>query len=278
MRQNRSSTYLLILTLASLLIPRCELRAQKAARAVHWPEGKRVAVSLSFDDARASQMDVGLPLFDKYGVKVTFYVNPRSLDKRLDTWKDAAAKGYEIGNHSTSHPCSGNFSWSSEHALENYTLAMMENEMDSANTDTERILHVKPTTFAYPCGEKFVGRGLNTKSYVPLVAKRFRAGRGFRDEAANSPMFCDMAQIFGVDSDGMSFEEMKKAVLAAGKDGAWLVLAGHEIGTPGNQTTEAAVLEQFLKYAKDPANGIWLDTVDNISKFILAQRDFVKGP
>jgi peptidoglycan/xylan/chitin deacetylase (PgdA/CDA1 family) len=272
MRNNKFPTYLLILTLASLLVPRCQLRAQKAERAIHWPEGKRVAVSLSFDDARPSQMDVGLPLFDKYGVKVTFYVNPRSLDKRLDAWKDAAAKGYEIGNHSTSHPCSGNFSWSREHALENYTLTLMENEMDSANTDTERLLHVKPTTFAYPCGEKFVGRGPDTKSYVPLVAKRFRAGRGFRDEAANSPMFCDMAQIFGVDSDGMSFDEIKKAVLAAEKDGAWLVLAGHEIGARGNQTTEAAVIEQFLKYAKDPANGIWLDTVDNISKFILAQR------
>jgi len=66
---------------------------------------------------------------------------------------------------------------------------------------------------------------------------------------------------------------MKKAVVAAEKDSAWLVLAGHEIGKQGNQTTEAAVLEQFLKYAKDPANGIWLDTVDNIAKFIQAQRN-----
>jgi hypothetical protein len=81
-----------------------------------------------------------------------------------------------------------------------------------------------------------------------------------------------MAQILGVDSDGMTFEEMKKAIVAAEKDGAWLVLAGHEIGKPGNQTTDAAVLEQFLKYAKDRANGIWLDTVDNIAKFILEQR------
>jgi peptidoglycan/xylan/chitin deacetylase (PgdA/CDA1 family) len=37
-----------------------------------WPNGKRVAVSLSFDDTRASQMDAGLPLFDRYHAKVTF--------------------------------------------------------------------------------------------------------------------------------------------------------------------------------------------------------------
>jgi len=249
-----------------------ELAAQDAASTFHWPAGKRVAVSLSFDDARASQVDVGVPLFDAHGVKVTFYVNPRSLEKRLDGWKKAAGKGYEIGNHSNSHPCTGNFTWSRDHALENYTLAMMEQEMDGANADTERLLGVKPTTFAYPCGEKFIGRGTATVSYVPLVAKRFLAGRGFRDEAANDPLFCDFAQLLGVDSDGMTFEEMKQGVLTAAKTGGWLVLAGHEIGKAGNQTTEAAVLEQFLKYAKDPANGIWLDTVDTIGRYIQAQR------
>jgi len=70
----------------------------------------------------------------------------------------------------------------------------------------------------------------------------------------------------------MSFEEMKQAVLNAAKTGGWLVLAGHEIGKAGNQTTEAAVLEQFLKYAKDPANGLWLDTVDTIGRYIQTQR------
>ena len=248
------------------------LTAQSASPSFHWPAGKRVAVSLSFDDARASQVDVGLPLFDVQGVKVTFYVNPRSLGKRLDGWKKAAAKGHEIGNHSSSHPCTGNFTWSREHALENYTLAMMEQEMDGANAETERMLGVKPTTFAYPCGEKFIGRGSATTSYVPLVAKRFRAGRGFRDEAANDPVFCDFAQVLGVDSDGMSLEEMKKAVVAAAKTGGWLVLAGHEIGKAGNQTTETAVLEPFLEYAKEPANGIWLDTVDTIARYIQTQR------
>jgi hypothetical protein len=65
---------------------------------------------------------------------------------------------------------------------------------------------------------------------------------------------------------------MKKAVLTAAKTGGWLVLAGHEIGKAGNQTTEAAVLDPFLKYANDPANGIWLDTVDTIARYIQTQR------
>jgi peptidoglycan/xylan/chitin deacetylase (PgdA/CDA1 family) len=258
--------------LAWLLVPACELAAQDSRPRFAWPGGKRVAVSLSFDDARASQVDTGVPLFEKYGAKVTFYVNPPNLEKRLAGWKNAAAKGYEIGNHSVSHPCTGNFGWSRKNAVENYTVGMMGEEMDGANADIERLLGVKATTFAYPCGEKFIGRGAQTVSYVPLVAKRFRAGRGFRDEAANDPIFCDLAQVLGVDSDGMSFEEMRKAVGTAAQDGGWLVFAGHEIGSAGYQTTEAAALEQFLKYAKDPAAGIWLDRVEAIARYIQANR------
>ncbi|MCU1274750.1 MAG: hypothetical protein JWO48_2181, partial [Bryobacterales bacterium] len=65
MTQNKFPKRLLMLTFVSILAPRCELSAQNAGHAFHWPESKRVAVSLSFDDARASQVDVGVPLFDK---------------------------------------------------------------------------------------------------------------------------------------------------------------------------------------------------------------------
>jgi peptidoglycan-N-acetylglucosamine deacetylase len=258
--------FLFALSCASLLA------AQSQSKSFRWPEGKKVAVSLSFDDARSSQVDVGVPLFDLHGAKVTFYVNPKNLEPRLEGWKKAAGKGYEIGNHSRSHPCTGNFPWSRDNALENYTAAMIETEMDGANADIERLLGVKPTSFAYPCGEKFIGRGTSTVSYVPMAARRFRTARGFRDEAANAPAFCDLAQLLGVESDGMSFAEVKESVDAAAAHGGWLVFAGHEIGSGGKQTTRTDTLEEFLKYAKDPANGIWLDTVDNIAKYVESHR------
>jgi peptidoglycan/xylan/chitin deacetylase (PgdA/CDA1 family) len=44
-----------------------------------WPDGKRAAVSLSFDDGRLSQIDTGLALLKKLGLKVTFFVNPGSV-------------------------------------------------------------------------------------------------------------------------------------------------------------------------------------------------------
>jgi hypothetical protein len=272
MNQARFLQCVFMLAGVALLTPYSGLLAQNPQAAFHWPDGKRVAVSLSFDDARLSQMDVGLPLFDRYGAKVTFFVNPPNMQKRLEAWKTAVAHGHEIGNHTTSHPCSGNFVWSRDNALENYTPAMIEQQMDGANASILRLVGVKAVTFAYPCGQKFIGRGVAAQSYVPLVARRFLVGRGFRDEAANDPLFCDLSQVFGVESDGMSFDQMKAAVAAAAHEGHWLVFAGHEIGTRGNQTTLVSSLEPFLKYAQDPANGVWLDTVEKVATYIRAQR------
>ena len=48
-------------------------RPGQTSAAFRWPTG-RAAVSLSFDDARTSQVDEGLALLKKMGVKVTFFV------------------------------------------------------------------------------------------------------------------------------------------------------------------------------------------------------------
>ena len=253
-----------------LLISLFGLQAQSGFA---WPKGKRVAVSLSFDDARSSQVDVGVPLLDKHGAKATFYVNARNLGRRVDAWKKAAVSGHEIGDHTNSHPCTLNLPFSAKNALEDYTLARMQKELDFGTSEIQRILDVKPVTFAYPCGQKFVGRGADVQSYVPLIAKRFLAGRGWRDEGWNDPARCDLAQLMGFESDGLSFEQMKAEVEQAAAAGGWLVFAGHDIGNPGRaQTTLASSLDEFLRYTADPASGIWLDTVAAIGKYVVAHR------
>ena len=62
-----------------------------------WPEGARAAVSLTFDDARPSQVDVGLPIFDRHAVKVTLFLVPSTAEQRRAGWKKAAVAGHEIG-------------------------------------------------------------------------------------------------------------------------------------------------------------------------------------
>jgi peptidoglycan/xylan/chitin deacetylase (PgdA/CDA1 family) len=239
----------------------------------HWPNGKKAAVSLSFDDARLSQIDTGLALLKKEGVKVTFFVKPSGVEKRLAGWKQAVADGHEIGNHSLTHPCTGNYKFSRNNALENYNLAMMAQQLNGANEWIYKQLGVKPRTFAYPCGQKFVGRGVDVKSYVPLVADRFLAGRGYLDESVNDPLICDLAQAMGTGFDDMDFSRMKKIVDQAAQEGRWVIFVGHEIGKRGYQTTDTKAIEDLCEYLKNPANEIWLGTVKEIATYIQRQRD-----
>lgn len=234
---------------------------QAQQRSTIWPDGARMALSLSFDDGRASQVSEGLPLFARHGAKVTLYVVPSAVEQRLDGWRQAVAAGHEIGNHSLTHSCSGNFPFARAKALEDHSVARMRDELRDANARISTLLGVTPRSFAYPCGQTFVGRGRETMSYVPVVAELFQSGRGWLDESANDPAFVDLAQIFGVEMDGKDFTELRPLLDDARARGAWLVLAGHEIGAGGRQTTRIATLDALLAYANDPANGIWLATV-----------------
>jgi hypothetical protein len=238
-----------------------------------WPDGKRAAISLTFDDARRSQPDVGFTILGKYNVKATFYVLERPVRDRLEQWKQAVRYGHEIGCHSCTHPCSFNFKGDSNKALENWTLDMIAADIDRANGEIEELLGIKPVTFAYPCSQKFVGRGKNTKSYVPVVAEKFLAGRGGLDEFTNAPEGCDLAQLMGTELDGLSPEEAIAIIEEVAKRSRWVIFYGHEIAPVANrQTTTVETLEAVCEYANDPENGIWIDTVEEIGTYILAQR------
>jgi len=237
-----------------------------------WPEGKKMALSLTFDDARLSQIDKGIPILDKYGVKASFYVSPDLMEQRIDGWKKAVATGHDIGNHSVVHPCSGNFPWARTRAIKDYTLESMYAELDSANHLIKNLLGVTPSSYAYPCGQTFIGKARQTKSIVPLISSMFESGRTWMNEAPNDPVYCDMAQLTGIEMDGKNFDLIKKLIDDAKKTGSWLILAGHEMDSEGNQTTLLNTIEAVCNYATDPANEIWIDHVHNIAKYVREKR------
>src|SRR5438067_10080081 len=135
---------IIIVTILSSLA----VKAQQDSSVFHWPQGKQAAISLTFDDARESQVLVGTQLLNQYGIKATFFVVPSSVEKQLDGWKKAVASGHEIGNHTLTHPCTGNFDFSRKNALEDHTLNDMQNELTECNKRIKELLNVKPEVFA----------------------------------------------------------------------------------------------------------------------------------
>ena len=266
----RRVTAVLLLASFALLALDASSGAQPAS--IAWPNHARMALSLSFDDGRESQVRNGLPVFARHQVKVTLFVVPSAIEHHLDGWKRAVAAGHEIGNHSLAHSCSGNFPFSRQKALEDHSMTRMREELVEANRRIATLLGVTPRSFAYPCGQTFVGRGRDTRSYVPIVAELFLAGRGWLAETANDPAFVDLAQTLGVEMDGKDFAGIRPMLDEARARGAWLVLAGHDIGVDGRQTTRVAMLDELLAYVSDRANGIWLATVAEAADTILRQR------
>lgn len=245
-----------------------------------WPEGKKMALSFTFDDAYYSQIDSGVPLFDKYGIKATFYVSVWRLAQRQEAWGKAISQGHEIGNHTYNHPCSGNYDFITGNALEDYSIPMMKFELYAANEYIKEMLGVYPVSFAYPCGETFTGKGINTQSYVPFISVMFESGRLYEGGMAN-PVICDMAQLPAEKLDGRSFNEIIELIETAKSKGSWLILVGHEIGEGENETSSLSTIEAICNYSIDPSSGIWVDNIHNIASYVREKRrdkPFVQMP
>jgi hypothetical protein len=148
----------------------------------------------------------------------------------------------------------------------------MRKELISANKGIKELLGIEAKVFAYPCGQTFIGRAQSTKSYVPVVSELFLTGRGWLDEGPNDPTFCDFAQLTGMEMDGKDFNQILTLINNAKKKGSWLVLAGHEIGETGGQTTSITMLRKLIEYSKDPTNGIWIAPVGTIANYIQEQK------
>ena len=230
------------------------------------PRGARVALSLTFDDARDSQLDVAVPMLDAHGIRATFFVLPRPVSRRQSDWETVLKKGHEIGNHTVTHPCSGNFGFSRTNALEDYSLERMEAEIDEASADIERLLGVRSESFAYPCGQSFVGRGQGRTSYVPVVSRRFLAARGYGSETSNAPDRCDFAHLDAFAVDGLAPEEVVGLVDHAGATGGWVIMAGHDVGECGEQTVLVHALQALCHRVAQP--DVWVAPVAEVARHL----------
>jgi peptidoglycan-N-acetylglucosamine deacetylase len=156
--------------------------------------------------------------------------------------------------------------------LESYDLERMRAEIVEANEKIEELLGVRPVSFAYPCGQTYVGRGSNTQSYVPLVAELFQTGRRWLDETSNAPDHFDTAQVMAMRMDGEDFSAVRRMIERAKRNEDWLVLAGHNVGDSSPWGTDLDMLKELLTYAQNPDNGVWLAPVAQVASFIEKEK------
>jgi peptidoglycan/xylan/chitin deacetylase (PgdA/CDA1 family) len=153
-----------------------------------WPGDRSAAISLTFDDAMQTHLDIAGPVLKKHGLHGTFFATtgPSSTwRKRPDDWKRLAAEGNEIASHSVHHPCM--LKVINPHS-QDYTPEMMLKEIRESSEDIIARLGIRRgLTFAYPCGDMTFGGeadlARNQAHYMDYVARYYFAARGYNSWA-----------------------------------------------------------------------------------------------
>lgn len=224
----------------------------------HWPDAKKCAVCLTYDDALPSHLQFALPQLNRLGLKGTFYITGSSatLDARLDDWRKAAAEGHELGNHTILHPCNGqskNRDWvTPEQDLDHYTMTRFLSEVNVMNTLLKAIDGKQQRTFAYTCGDRLIEDNDVAGLLPPLV-------RGARttDMACLGPDAIDVFQLPAFSCDNKTADEMIAWIEKARETGSLVVLLFHGVG--GDYlTTDAAEHEKLLEYLARHTDDIWV--------------------
>ena len=230
-------------------------------------------VVLTFDDGNISDLTTTAPILNGHGFGATFYITSGWVGKpgRLN-WeqvKELHDQGFDIGNHSASHP---NMLHISEDEIREQIISFDEVCAEHGIP--------KATSFAYPGGhhDRRMVKALATEGY--LTARRAvspeyplydRGGPGpLYNPSEDDPFLIPGAYVRGnLSSSDQEFEE----VLSGVRDGSICVLIYH--GVPDVHSHCSTSVELFTKdmqYLKD--NGFKVISVRDLSKYI----DLTKRP
>ena len=240
-----------------------------------WSGDIEGAVSLTFDDGLTTQLNNAIPILDDHDLRGTFYVNPgRASDweEKIPRWQEACRHGHEIGNHTTRHPCSCNFSFDAEYCLEKLSLDDIAVTIDAAEEALDELFPEQKgnRSFCYPCYQSYVGAGVDRQSYVPLVAQRFKVARG-GGERANNPQLIDLSYTWSWAVEGNTGPEMIAYIEQAIVLGHWAIICMHGVGGQ-HLAIETSPFQEMVEYLTRNRKRIWTDTAINIANYIIKYR------
>ena len=222
---------------------------------------KSAALSFTFDDGIRSQLDVAVPLINELGFKSTFFIptawaeDPQTvIPVNLWTatwadWKQVAAAGHEIENHTITHP-----------VLTSITdEAQLLYEINGPREIIKQQTGRTPLAIAFPgYFENQHIRDLAFQNHIAVKGKNECTPYGRDDNNLDTSFTVDVA-------NGL-------VASAIGNHG-WLVPGIHgfivgELAPP----MDPNVFRQHLYYVKSRENELWIDTYAHVSAYI-QERD-----
>jgi len=212
-----------------------------------YPDNKKAALSITFDDGCPSVFDKIIPMMDSYDLKGTFYIIAGHVQLRNEwlKWKKVLASGHDIGNHSLTH----------EHYLgSTKDQKVLRAEIDSSFFLIRDNLGKAPFSFGHP----FHSAGPLADNIVfehHFTSKISPAG------------FSKLVSLYDL---SMCQAEIKVAL----KKGDWIVTTAHGVDDQFcYNTLTSDFFTKFLTYVKTHADSIHVDTFENLSKYKIELTD-----
>lgn len=238
-----------------------------------WPQGRKAAVSLAYDDALPSHLDTAIPALDRHGLKGSFYLqlSRDTVWTRIEDWRAAARNGHELGNHSLFHQCSGRGpgrEWvAAAQDLDATTVAQMAAQVEFADALLAQIDGARPRSFTVPCGDRQAVDG----DYVAAIAARFIGIKVPGDAVVADMAALDPAGVPVLAPEGLSGAQLIAMVEEAGRKGTMVNLTFHGIGGDYLHTSSEAH-DELLAWLDAHRDEYWVATFAEIMQWVRERR------
>jgi len=195
-------------------------------------------ISINFDDGYTSAYEIGLPLVEAAGYKVTEFIITGKLG--MPTYVTSAqvldeeSRGHEIQAHTRTHP-----------HLSTLTDAQQQDEIEGSKDDLTMLLRHAPTLFAYPYGD------FNSTTLTLVQQDGFAAARSINNDSVQQNT--TTANRFQLFSQGLSntttLADVQSWIDMAATNKTWLILVFHRIDEGNNSISVThELLQQTLQY------------------------------
>jgi len=213
-------------------------------------DGKRAAISLTFDDGLAEHYTIVAPELEKRGMRGTFGVcgsNINADDEHIVksdrmTWaqlRDMTQRGHEISNHGWAHRNHGRT-----------PIDEVRQDIERNDSAIEHNVGIRPMTFFYPNNTK-------TKEGV-VVAERGRIGTRLFQRSVGSKWTETQLEKWvdgGIDTCG------------------WMVTMTHGITYGYDAFKDASRLTTFLDYLRSRSKDLWIARLQDALAYEKERKD-----
>ncbi len=210
------------------------------------------AISLSYDGADPSHLEIVLPCLSDLGLRGTFYVTEAGLLENPQAWQTAQNEGHEIACHSLLEAADayGN--------LPKWTLENVEADLRQArHLFTELFPRQADCSFAYPGVEAtcmLVPYQLTPVPYRPVVERLFQVARSAR-EGLIAPADANVLDLESIDCRDLTLNDLIVAAEATLFDFRWAIYAFRGVGA-GEGAVDVAAHAELCQWIADRREAI----------------------